>query len=167
VLFVDNIGVSGMTRAARIARRSGIPVVADFDSAHDPQFFELLPLADHLIISATFAKTLTGEAAPAKAATKLCLGSRQVVVVTSGAKGCWYLAAGGTAPKHQAAFKVKAVDTTGCGDVFHGAYAAGLAWGMELAERIRFAAAAAALKATEPGGQAGIPLRAVVEKFLL
>jgi sugar/nucleoside kinase (ribokinase family) len=58
------------------------------------------------------------------------------------------------------------VDTTGCGDVFHGAYASALARGLSLAERVRFAAAAAALKATRPGGQAGIPTRPEVEAFL-
>jgi sugar/nucleoside kinase (ribokinase family) len=54
---------------------------------------------------------------------------------------------------------VTVVDTTGCGDVFHGAYAAGLSRGLALPERIRFASAAAALKARGRGGQAGIPTR--------
>jgi sulfofructose kinase len=58
------------------------------------------------------------------------------------------------------------VDTTGCGDVFHGAYAAGLAQGLGLDERLRLAAATAAIKATQKGGQTGIPSRAVVEQFL-
>ena len=60
--------------------------------------------------------------------------------------------------RHQPAFKIKAIDTTGCGDVFHGAYAAALARGMSAPERIRFASAAAALKAEKSGGaQQGIP----------
>ncbi len=58
------------------------------------------------------------------------------------------------------------MDTTGCGDVFHGAYAAGLARGLDLAERVRLASAAAAIKATRPGGQKGIPTRDEVEAFL-
>jgi sugar/nucleoside kinase (ribokinase family) len=58
------------------------------------------------------------------------------------------------------------VDTTGCGDVFHGAYASALARGLGLAERVRFASAAAALKATRHGGQAGIPTRDTTEAFL-
>jgi len=61
---------------------------------------------------------------------------------------------------------VDVVDTTGCGDVFHGAYAAALAEGRDLADRVGFASAAAALKATRAGGQAGIPPRTVVETFL-
>jgi sugar/nucleoside kinase (ribokinase family) len=58
------------------------------------------------------------------------------------------------------------VDTTGCGDVFHGAYAAALAQGMELRERVRLASAAAALKATQPGGQRDIPNLRAVRRFL-
>jgi sulfofructose kinase len=61
---------------------------------------------------------------------------------------------------------VKVADTTGCGDVFHGAYAAALARGLDLPARVRFAAAAAALKATRHGGQAGIPTRQATEAFL-
>ncbi|MHB8520168.1 MAG: PfkB family carbohydrate kinase [Limisphaerales bacterium] len=91
---------------------------------------------------------------------------RAVVIVTCGEKGCYSADASAPRARLWPTFKVKAVDTTGCGDVFHGAYAAALAQGMGLAERIRVASAAAALKATRPGGQAGIPTRAAVDKFL-
>lgn len=166
VLFVDNIGVRGMVRAARVARRAGIPVVADFDSSSDPQFTELFGLADHIIVSRSFARHLSGIVAPARAVRALRTADHQVVVVTCGDTGCWYLEKGSVTPRHQPAFAVKAVDTTGCGDVFHGAYAAALAQGVSLAERVRFAAAAAALKARQPGGQAGIPSLAEVQSFL-
>jgi sugar/nucleoside kinase (ribokinase family) len=69
-------------------------------------------------------------------------------------------------PAHHPAFDVDVVDTTGCGDVFHGAYAAGLAEGLELADRVRLASATAALAATRPGGQAGIPSREEVDALL-
>jgi sugar/nucleoside kinase (ribokinase family) len=91
---------------------------------------------------------------------------RRAVVVTCGADGCWYLEEAGASPRHQPAYPVRVADTTGCGDVFHGAYASALVRGAGLAERVRFAAAAAALKATRPGGQEGIPTRAEVEAFL-
>ena len=87
--------------------------------------------------------------------------------MTCGADGCWYL--GGDdpqAPCHQPAMPVTVVDTTGCGDVFHGAYAAGLAKGLALPDRVRLASAAAALKATQRGGQGGIPTRSAVTRFL-
>ncbi len=54
----------------------------------------------------------------------------------------------------------------GGGDVFHGAYAAALSQGETLPRRIALAAAAAALKATHRGGQAGIPTRQAVEESL-
>jgi sulfofructose kinase len=90
-----------------------------------------------------------------------------VVAVTAGAKGCWF--AESKSPdhvEHQAAFPVQVIDTTGCGDVFHGAYAAALAQGHALRERFRIAAAAAALKATAPGGQAGTPNQLQLTEFL-
>ena len=88
------------------------------------------------------------------------------MVITCGERGCYFLDAANPAPKLLPAFNVMAIDTTGCGDVFHGAYAAALARGLPLVDRIRFASAAAALKATRHGGQAGIPTLRAVNKFL-
>jgi sulfofructose kinase len=166
VLLVDHIGVPGMIRAARLARGAGIPVVGDIERDRDPQLRELLDLADHLIVSKAFATKLTGAKSPANAIRRLARPDRQVSVVTCGAEGCWYLAQGWLQAKHQPAFKVKVVDTTGCGDVFHGAYAFALARGMGVEQRIRLASATAALKATQPGGQAGIPSLRAVRRFL-
>lgn len=167
VLFVDHFGLDGMIRAARVARAAGIPVVADFESEPTGNFAELVALVDHPIVSYDFARRWTGQDDPSSSALSLWAPDRQAVVVTWGDKGCWYV--GADAPneiRHQPAFPVEVVDTTGCGDVFHGAYAAGLAQGMTLPDRVRFAAATAALKATRPGGQAGIPTRDAVEDFL-
>jgi len=166
VLFVDHYGVEGMTRAARIARANGVAVVADFERHEYPGFDQLLELVDHLIVARDFAARLTGENDPATAARKLWSGRRDTVVVTAGDQGSWYVSADRVAPVHQTAFVVPVVDTTGCGDVFHGAYAAALARGLPVAERLRFASAAAALKATRTGAQAGIPDRRAVEAFL-
>jgi sugar/nucleoside kinase (ribokinase family) len=159
VLFVDWFSVPGMIRAARLARAAGIPVVADFEQSGLPGFATLLPLADHLILSQTFAAKWTSLSDPHRAVVKLWTGRQQLAAVTCGENGCFYVTTDNPSmPRHQPAFKVKAVDTTGCGDVFHGAYAAALARGMSAPERIRFAAAAAALKAEKSGGaQRGIP----------
>jgi sugar/nucleoside kinase (ribokinase family) len=167
VLYVDHYGIEGMTRAAHIARAAAIPIVADFERSEWPGFSDLLALVDHLIVNRDFAAKLTGTADAATAITRLWTGARQAVVVTCGAEGCWYLdRADQRGPRNGPAFPVQAVDTTGCGDVFHGAYAAALARGLGLPERIRFATAAAALKATRPGAQAGIPSLAEVEEYL-
>ena len=66
----------------------------------------------------------------------------------------------------QSAFKVDAVDTTGCGDVFHGGYSFGLLQGWPLPRTVRFAAACAALKTRALGGRTAIPTLHEVDSFL-
>ena len=167
VLFVDHIGVPGMLRAAQLCRSNGIPVVADFERTPGPDFPKLLAAADHVILSRTFAAKLTGESTPERAARSLFDSSRTLVAVTGGHEGCWYIEANHPGEvQHQPAFTVEVVDTTGCGDVFHGAYALALSRGDDVATRIRFASAAAAIKATHRGGQAGIPGLPAVNAFL-
>jgi sugar/nucleoside kinase (ribokinase family) len=82
------------------------------------------------------------------------LGSR-VAVVTDGERGCWCASADGTF--HLPAYPVAAVDTTGAGDVFHGAFLAAIARGWDLRRSLLVASAAAALKCRKLGGRAGIP----------
>jgi sulfofructose kinase len=174
VLFVDHLGLAGMVRAARLARGAGIPVVADLEASDGPLFGELLALIDHLILPWDVAAALTGASSGPAAARSLWgtpvdpgAGARSVVVVTRGTEGSWCISAERPGKVfHQPSFRVETVDTTGCGDVFHGAYAAALREGRPVEERLRFAAAVAALKATRVGGQKGIPLREEVEKFL-
>ena len=167
VLLVDHHGLEGTLRAVRIAAESGVQVVADFERPAGPGFQELLACVGHLIVSQRFAREWTGLADAAAAAAALASPLRQAVVVTCGGGGCGYLAGAATGPAgFFPAYAVEVVDTTGCGDVFHGAYAAGLAEGLGLAERLALASAAAALKATRRGGQAGIPRREAVDAFL-
>jgi sulfofructose kinase len=165
VLFLDHYGMVGNLRAALIARGAGIPIVADFERDDDPRFQKLLGLVDHIVLPEDMAAKVTGKRSPQSAAETLWHKERQAVVITCGAGGSWFV---GTDQMlmHQPAFKVRAVDTTGCGDVFHGAYAAALAQGATLNECVRVASAAAALKATQPGGQRGIPTRSQVDEFL-
>ena len=101
-------------------------------------------------------------------AVKRLLGSphRKAAVVTDGVNGVWFAGEGDTTVRYQAAFSVTVCDTTGCGDVFHGAYAASLTFGMALPDRVRFATAAAALKAARKGGQTGAPTQQEVVAFL-
>ncbi len=164
VLFLDMYGMVGNLRAAKIAREVGIPVIGDFEHADVPRLDELLPLVDHLIVGQRFALAWTGAADVPAAVAQLWSAERSVVVVTCGAAGAYYRSVEQPL-QHQAAFPVPVVDTTGCGDVFHGAYAAQLARGIALPERVRYASAAAALKATGRG-TTGIPDAHQVERLL-
>jgi sugar/nucleoside kinase (ribokinase family) len=166
VLFVDRFGIPGMIRAARIAKAAGIPVVSDWENVEVPRARELMRLVDHFIVAEDFALRLTGTDHPATAVSALQSAGHKVAVVTCGERGCWFHVQGWLLPRYHPAFKVEAVDTTGCGDVFHGAYAFALAQGMPSLERIRLASAVAALKATRHGGQEGIPTLAVARRFL-
>ncbi len=167
VLLVDHVGMEGQVRAARIARAAGIPVVADLERDVGGLFGDLLSLADHLILPYDFAARFSGASEASAIVRAFWTGDRAAVVVTRSAEGAWYMTAEEPGRLfHQPGFHVEEVDTNGCGDVFHGVYAAGVSEGMPAAERMRFAAAVAALKATQPGGQKGIPLRPEADRFL-
>ena len=166
VLLVDHVGLAGMVRAARIARAAGIPVVADLERDDGGLFGDLLALVDHLILPFDFAARITGAREASAIIDALWTPDRSAVVITRSEHGSWYRTAEDSGRFfHQPAFPVDVVDTNGCGDVFHGVYAAGLAAGLKAEERIRFAACVAALKATRVGGQTGIPSRAEADAF--
>lgn len=156
VLFVDSTAAASGLHGAELARACGMPVVGDIEHSGSEAATALLAAVDHCIVGEEVAAAASGCADPAEAA--LALGGRgyACAVVTAGARGAWYCIGGGPV-RHQPAYPVAVVDTTGCGDVFHGAYALCLARGLPLPEAIRLASAAAALKATRPGGRAGIP----------
>jgi sugar/nucleoside kinase (ribokinase family) len=63
-------------------------------------------------------------------------------------------------------FKIKVMDTTGAGDVFHAGFIYGLLRNWEAGEILRFANAVAALKCREMGGRKGIPTLTEVQRFL-
>jgi len=166
LFMVDNFRMDLTIRAAHMARDAGAAILGDLEDPTVARRDELLALVDHLIVSRDYASAVTGETDPRRAALKLHSPGR-VVVVTCGADGACYV--GDDPPQevvHQPAFAVEAVDTNGCGDVFHGAYAAALVRGLTLGERVQFASAVAALFATTPTGQQGIPNTADVDRFL-
>jgi len=86
------------------------------------------------------------------------------LLVTDGAQGCYWLE--GDDFCHLPAFPVTALDGLGAGDVFHGALALALAEQQDLAQAIRFASAAAAIKVSRFGGRSGAPTRQELEQFL-
>jgi sulfofructose kinase len=171
VLLIDHHAMVGTLRAVRIAREAGVDVVADFerhpgeDSAE--LFAALLPLVNHLVLPERFACQLAVASTADAAVSRLWTPDRRAVVVTRGEQGCCYRdASSADRVEHLPALPIEVMDTTGCGDVFHGAYCAALAENLPLRERLLLASAAAALKATRRGGQSGIPTRSSVEAFL-
>jgi sulfofructose kinase len=165
VLFLDQCGAAAVPRATDFARARGIPVVADVERIFNTSTEALLERVDHLIIGIGLGRQVTGGDDPAAIVAALAHPERACCAVTAGARGCWYSERGRPVRRFPA-FDVRVVDTTGCGDVFHGAYAAAIARGEGVDRAIQVATATAGLKATQPGGRAGIPDRAAVEQFL-
>jgi sugar/nucleoside kinase (ribokinase family) len=116
---------------------------------------ELVPYADILISGSGFGRALTGMADLWKAGEAMLSLGPQIVVQTEGKDGCYTQTA--EDHFHTPAFEVNVLDTTGAGDVFHGAYLVGLLHGWDLRATTLFATAAAAIKCTSLGGRKGIP----------
>jgi sugar/nucleoside kinase (ribokinase family) len=149
---------------AQWARGAGIPVLLDA-SKNQPGMGDLLDLTDYALCDARFPLEYTGESQPAAALRAMTERHRlPLAAATTGAAGSLTLVDGQFIATP--ACRVDVVDTTGAGDVWHGAFAAGLVWGLELEQILRVAAAAAALKCRRLGGRAGIPSRAELEAFL-
>lgn len=168
-LFVDHVYASAIVDVVRDARAVGVPVVGDFERTTDGSL-ELMDLTDHIILPLGYARDLFGESITAEEASAQLAQTpgRSLACVTDGVNGAWYVF--GAEPDrvhHQGIFPMPAiVDTTGCGDVFHGVYAAGVVLGWPVTERIRRASAAAALKTQKQGAQSGAPTLAELEDFL-
>ncbi|ELY4374870.1 sugar kinase [Cronobacter sakazakii] len=145
----------GATRALTLARRAGVMTLLDGDVT--PQDIRsLVALSDHAAFSAPGLARLAPGLAPQDALKTTKTLTNGHVYVTLGKEGCLWLENDDTLHR-QVGFTVEAVDTTGAGDVFHGALAVMLARGESPQEAVRFASAVAALKCTRPGGRAGIP----------
>lgn len=135
-------------------------VLVSFDGGahrYRPQLRELVPLTDICIIARDFAQRYTGQSDLRTAAETLWREGPDLVVITDGTQGSWIYPQTGEA-FHQPAFLMPAVvDTTGCGDAYHGAFLFGLARGLSLEETAALASAVAALNSQHLGGRIGLP----------
>ncbi len=161
LLLLDATDLAVALALARAARARGVPVVLDLDTP-SPHAEALLACVDFPVVSQDFAVRAYGSA-DAALARLAALGAR-LPVVTCGARGA--LAWSGGRPLASPAFGVEAVDTTGAGDAFHGAFAWGLLRGLDIAALLRIANAAAALACTGRGAQGALPDAARLEAFL-
>ncbi|MBR1203718.1 sugar kinase [Bradyrhizobium sp. AUGA SZCCT0051] len=153
-VLADPRWVEGAATLFREARARGIPTVLDGDMADAEVFERLLPLADHAIFSEPALTAFAGSAKDEFLTTLARFGCR-VIAVTRGEGGVsWY--ENGQLHR-QAAYAVEVVDTTGAGDVFHGAYALAIGAGLDVRTAMAFSAATAAMKCRHARGRNGIP----------
>lgn len=147
--------------AAREARAAGIPVFADVDTVA-PGVDAVLAAVDFPIVSTQFAEARFG--GPREALRGLAALGARYPVVTLGERGA--IGGAGDAPLVSPAFQVDVRDTTGAGDVFHGAFLAAVLDGADPSRALRFANGAAAMNCRALGAQGGLPTRTALDAFL-
>jgi sugar/nucleoside kinase (ribokinase family) len=163
-LLVDSTDPPAARRCVEWMRAAGRPTLIDADH-FSPEAHAVARECDYVIASHRYATACTGFTDAASTAHALAADLGQVVVVTAGRDGA-YAVAGGRA-WHQPAFTVPVKDTTGAGDVFHGAFMYGVLQSWELRRIVAFASASAALKCRALGGRAGIASLAETARFLV
>jgi sulfofructose kinase len=107
---------------------------------------------DYLVCSEKFAVQFAGD--EVTALSRLAQVSK-VVVITLGERGLIWQR--GQDAGNLPAFKINAIDTTGAGDAFHGAFAAAVTSNLNWFQILRFASAAGALCCTKIGARTGLP----------
>jgi sulfofructose kinase len=154
LLHIDGHDTSAVSRAAEIARRHQIPVTVDVDTIY-PGFDRVLPNVDYLVASSEFPSRWTREPDPFRALTMIQdeYGMR-VAAMTLGADGSLARVDGRFV--YSPGFVVDSIDTTGAGDVFHGAFCYAVIESMPVPEALEFSNAMAALNCTALGARGHI-----------
>jgi len=163
ILHLDGHDIHAALQSVRWAKEEGIPTVIDLDKV-EPLTSELIKEIDFVITSSRFPMLFTGISDQKKALLELQKHTSGFLCITLGHEGAMALVNGEFLLIE--GFKVKSVDTTGAGDVFHAGFIYGLLQNWELVEILRFANAVAALKCQELGGRKGIPTLEETQKFL-
>ena len=155
MLHIDGHDTPAAVKAAAIARQHAIPVSVDVDTIY-PGFAQVLPNVDYLVASTGFPAGFTGETNPLRALAQIQNEyGMPIAAMTLGEHGSLARTAKG-GYVYSPGFIVDCVDTTGAGDVFHGAFCYAVLEEWPIPETLEFANAMAALNCTKFGARGGI-----------
>lgn len=154
VLMIDHGTGNAGVKTAKVARERGIPVIIDAERV-EPEIRQLLDQSDHIIVGKQFAEIYTGKENEQEMIRSLQTRDDQVIIITLGDRGLIGFENGSYFTMN--AIPVNVMDTTGCGDAFHGAYAFGISKNWNIRKSALFASGAAAMKAMKSGGRDGLP----------
>ncbi len=166
-LLLDGSHIEAAFQAAKWMHMEGKQVMLDGSKTNDPigeEVRRLIPYVDLLVCGAGFGQMLTGLDDVYAAGERVLEMGPSVFVETLGEGGS--VTVMGEGSFHTEAFKVEVMDTTGAGDVFHGAYLYGLRRGWSLKTVAVFSTAVSALKCTRMGGRRSVPRLDEVMEFL-
>ena len=163
VLHLDGNYLQCAIAAAKYAKEKGVKVSLDAGGLY-AGIDQLLPYVDILIPSAEFALGLTKKTQIGAAMSALNEKySPEILVVTDGSNGGYYWQNGQA--EHYDSVKVKAVDTNGAGDTFHGAFVAAYCYGKTLQECCVYASKVAAYKCMHTGARTYALSREIADKL--
>jgi sulfofructose kinase len=164
LLHIDGHDTAAVGHAAQIARAHGIPVTVDVDTIY-AGFEKVLPFVDYLIASSEFPGRWTKIEDPFQSLSALQSEyGMKVAAMTLGAHGSLALIEGEFV--YSPAYVVNCLDTTGAGDVFHGAFCYAVLQDMPIGEALDFSNAMAALNCTAVGARGGIKPETEVRQLM-
>lgn len=164
LLMVDGNEMDAAVEAAQIARENGIKVLYDCGGLYDG-VEKLLALTDIMIPSEEFSLGHTGCATAEEAAKKLFeTYNPEIVIITQGKRGG--IIYDGQKVVNYPIYPAKVVDSNGSGDVFHGAFAAGVIKGFDYLKCCHFSSAVSGLKCTGIGARESVPDFDTTKKYL-
>jgi len=154
VVHTDGLFPEAALAVCKAAKEAGALVVVDAGTLR-AGMLDIARMSDYFLASETFAEAIAGAGKPLDACHGLAELGPSVVGVTLGPKG--YVALDRGRIIERPAYAVEAVDTTGCGDVFHAGFIYGLIQKWDVDKSLDFAAWAAAMVSLKLGGRSGIP----------
>jgi sugar/nucleoside kinase (ribokinase family) len=118
---------------------------------------QIIPKVDYCVTAFAYAQSYTGKGSISEMLDAFLSEGVRVAGITCGADGSWFKASSGV-EFHQPAYPMPVImDTTGCGDVFHGIFLYGMLKEFPLEKAVRYASAGAAIVSTRMGGSIGTP----------
>ena len=164
ILMVDGNEMDAAVEGAKIARESGTKVLYDCGGLYEG-VERLLKYTDIMIPSEEFSLGHTGCKTAEEAARKLYeTYNPEVVVITQGKRGG--IIYDGKDIISYPIYPAVVVDSNGSGDVFHGAFAAGIAKGFDYLKCCHFSSAVSGLKCTGVGARESVPSFETTKKYL-
>ena len=167
VLHLDGTNYQNAVEAVKRAREGETTVSLDGCSMQcdNNKNIALASSVDFLIMNRKYPLRVSGKTSYEEALLEMSGWGPKRVMCTLGSDGVMTVI-GGKIRRFKAFTPPSVVDTTGCGDVFHGAYLNAYLNGMDDEESILFASATAALKCAEKGGRKGVRTRDEVLEFM-
>jgi len=168
VVHLNGRHLDACLQAIKWARQAKVPISFDGGAnRYRPELKKLVPFTNICIVAREFAEKYTEQEELEKAARVLLECGPELVVITDGLKGSWIFSKKAGTFFQQAYVFPRTIDSTGCGDSYHGAFLYGIINKIPLRRTAAIASAVAAMNSQFLGGRRGLPTAEMVEQFLL